>query len=139
MMEGYSDEAKTIRAKRISESKVGKKLSADHKKSLSKSNARYWLGKERSEETRRKVSENKKGKRLTDEHKVKLSMAHIGHISPRRRKIIQINSDGFVINEFDSISKAADILGIKARTAISNVLSGRSNSCMGFIFKYKEA
>jgi len=43
---------------------------------------KYWLGKKRSEETKRKISETKKGTSLTEEHKGKISLAIKGRKSP---------------------------------------------------------
>lgn len=40
--------------------------------------------------------------------------------------------------EFDSTIKAAKALKIKARTAIGNVLSGRTKTCNGYYWVYKE-
>jgi len=45
----------------------GKKFSAEHKRKLSENNARYWLGKHRSEETRSKMSLAGKGKKHSAE------------------------------------------------------------------------
>lgn len=61
----------------------------------------YWLGKHRSEETKRKISEaNKgkiawnKGKKHTDEAKIKMSMSHIGkkHSEETKKKISKNNA-----------------------------------------------
>ena len=53
-------------------------FSEEHKRKLSKHNARYWKGIKRSEEFKRKVSEANKGRKLSEEHKRKLSEAHKG-------------------------------------------------------------
>ena len=47
----------------------------------------YWLGKHRSEETKKRISEKNKGKHLSLEHKKKLSESHIGkHLSNEQKK-----------------------------------------------------
>ncbi len=71
-----------ITKERISQSKKGTKreFSEEHKKNLSNAlagdnNAKYWKGKELSEETKLKMSIAKKGKTFSEEHKKKISEA----------------------------------------------------------------
>lgn len=79
--------------------KKGKKLgsfSEEHKRKLSKHNARYWKGKHRSEEMKKKISEANKGRKLSEEHKRKLSEAkkdkkRSPHSEETRRKISEAN------------------------------------------------
>jgi group I intron endonuclease len=54
--------------KRMSDSHKGKVLSEEHKKNIKKNNAKFWLGKTRSEETKRLISKNRKGKCLDNKH-----------------------------------------------------------------------
>jgi hypothetical protein len=67
----------------------------------------------------------KKGNRKpkTEEHKQKL-----------RKSILQFNNNGELIQEFDSYTSARDITKIKG---IANVLTHRTKSAGGFIWKYK--
>jgi len=117
---------------------LGKKLSSDHIKKLTESNARHWLGKARSSETKIKISLKHKGKKLSNDHKYKLSQSHKGQISAKRKPIVQYDKYGNYINEHHSLKDAANALGIKSITGISNVLTGRSRFCKGYVFKYKE-
>jgi hypothetical protein len=97
--------------KLMSEAKKGKPLSDEHKKKIGKNNARYWKGKQHSEETKRKISLIHKGKHhspLTEfkkgytsrlgvktplETKLKQRLAHLGqkhseeHIRKQRESI----------------------------------------------------
>ena len=57
-----------------------------------------------------------------------------GHEKP----IVALYKDGTFYKEFESIVKATKELGIKSRSAIGNVLSGRSKSSGGFLWVYKE-
>ena len=50
--------------------------SDEFKKKVSENNARYWLGKQLSNETKQKLSKAHTGKPLSDEHKYKLSKSH---------------------------------------------------------------
>lgn len=89
-----SDELK----KHLSIKHTGKKLSKEHKDSLSKNNAKFWKGKTFSEEHKRKLSEAKKGKpsprknfKMDEGQKMKLS-----NIGKQRRFIRQ---DGKFLKE----------------------------------------
>lgn len=57
-----------------------------------------------------------------------------GHEKP----IVALYKDGTFYKEFESAVKAAKELGIKSKSAIANVLSGRSKSSGGFLWVYKE-
>lgn len=59
-----------------------------------------------------------------------------GAINGRARKVIQLDLLKNVIREFDTITEAAAQLSIN-RLGISNVVTGRSKTAGGFIFKYK--
>lgn len=121
---------------KISIANKGRKPDASAIENMKKSNARYWLGKERSDETKRKVSIKHSGKTLTEEHKIKLSLSKKGKPSNNRRIIYKFDMAGNFIREYPSILEASKGVS-RNSTAISNNLSGLSNSCGGYIFKYK--
>lgn len=57
-----------------------------------------------------------------------------GHEKP----IVALHKDGTFYKEFESATKAAKELGIKSKSAIGNVLNGRSKSSGGYLWVYKE-
>lgn len=57
-----------------------------------------------------------------------------GHEKP----IIALNKDGSFYKEYESTTKAAQELGLKNKSAINNVLKGRSKSSGGFLWVYKK-
>lgn len=56
--------------------------------------------------------------------------------NPRRRPVVQCDSDGNIVNEFASQCQAAIQLGI-SQGNIGSVLNGNRSTAGGFIFKYK--
>lgn len=54
-----------------------------------------------------------------------------------RKPILMCDKDGNIINEYNSITDAAQSNGISV-SAVGNNLSGRSKTCKGHIFKYKQ-
>ena len=76
-----------------------------------------FTGKKHSEETKRKISEVKKGK-----------------TAKNRRKILQVNKQGEVVKEWNSITEAQTELII---TGVGNALTGRSKTAGGYVWKYK--
>lgn len=54
-----------------------------------------------------------------------------------RKPILMCDKDGTIINEYNSITDAAQSNGISV-SAVGNNLSGRSKTCKGHIFKYKQ-
>lgn len=106
---------------KISLSKKGVPLSEKHKKSLSKSNAKYWLGKSRSDEVKLKVSIANKGKQYrlghkhTEESRKKMSESHTGKtISEETRKKMSEINKGKKLSE-------------KTRMKMSNSRMGNNN------------
>jgi hypothetical protein len=55
----------------------------------------------------------------------------------RSRRILQFEVDGTFVKEFESIAEANRELGASEKY-VSKHLRGRSKTCMGFIFKYKD-
>lgn len=76
--------------KHCSEAKLGKVLTAEHKKKISEANK----GKHRSEEHKRKISEARTGRTLSEETKRKISAAHKGKTisEEHKRKLIAANT-----------------------------------------------
>lgn len=56
-----------------------------------------------------------------------------GHEKP----IIALNKDGSFYKRFDSCTKASQELGLKSKSSINNVLSGRSKSAAGYLWVYE--
>ena len=54
-----------------------------------------------------------------------------------RKPILMCDKNGTIISEYNSITDAAQSNGISV-SAIGNNLSGRSKTCNGHIFKYKQ-
>lgn len=54
-----------------------------------------------------------------------------------RRKIIQYDLNNNIINEFSSITEAANFLN-KTRGSIQNCLAGRTKTAFGYNWKYKD-
>jgi group I intron endonuclease len=78
--------------KKMSDTKMGKICSAEHKANIGKSKSgsnNPWFGKVRPEETRKRISEANKGKRHTEESKNKMSKSKTGSVvsEETRRKI----------------------------------------------------
>ncbi|EIJ38110.1 NUMOD1 domain-containing DNA-binding protein [Galbibacter orientalis] len=53
----------------------------------------------------------------------------------RKKKVLQLELDGEVTGEFDSVSEASELTGI-SKTCISRVCRGEREQTGGFIFKY---
>ena len=64
--------------RKLSEMNKGKCLSSETRKLVSENNARYWLGKSRSLESRKKMSKSRKGKQLSHNHCKSMSMSQRG-------------------------------------------------------------
>ena len=98
-----------------------------------------WLGKKRSEETKRKISmtlKNKKKKPFTKKHIKNLSKSLINN-NRRSKTVLQYSKDGVFIAEYISAAKASKELGI-LQSNITGVCRNERKSTGGFIFKYKE-
>lgn len=123
---------------KLSKAHKGIKLSDEAKAKLSKNNARYWLGKHRSEETKRKISENNKGKtgywlgkHHSNETKEKISKAKMGTISTQRKKVICIETN--II--YESLTKASEETNINS-SHISQCCNNKRKTTGGFHWKY---
>lgn len=151
----HSDEVK----QKLSQMQIGKKLTEEHRKKISQAG----IGRIQTEETRKKLSEATKGKPKSETARKNMSESaknrppiseetrqKLSEISKSRvrtdewkQKIAQSNSkgvcqfdlEGNFIQEFNGAKTAADVLGIQ-RTSIVNVLTGKSKTAGGFVWRY---
>lgn len=110
-------------------------LSEQTKQKISLNHKKYWKGKSFSEQHRKRMSENNvkfwKGLKLSESHKSKLSESH-------KKKIIQIDKNGQIINEFLGIQEAALKTGF-SEIGIQQVLTkNKRKKIYGFDFQYKD-
>lgn len=120
-----------------------------------------FQGLRHSEETRKKMADAQRGKVVSEETKKRLSEAnkgkHCGILSPmygkpksqetiqkqydshrfQMRAIVQMTKDGTLVAEHCSINSAARSVGT-SKQAIGCCLRGKSKSCAGYVWKYKE-
>lgn len=116
----HSDQAKqkmSVAHKQIPSWWIGKKLSEEHRKHLSESH----MGSVQSEETKRKRAEKLKG------HKV--------NIDSLVKAVVQMDLDGNVIQEFESITDAFQKTGTRH---ITEVCRGERKQANGFKWKYRK-
>ena len=102
-----------------------------------------------SDETKMKISEATRGennpmygKKHTDEVKVKMSKNnHMngknGGLAPISKKVDAYSLEGEFMQTFDSMKEAGESIG-RSSTGINNCIKGRSKTCGGFIWKYKD-
>jgi group I intron endonuclease len=114
-------------------------------------NPRPWLNnnQERSEKLRQAnigkpkpegfgeiIRQKATGRICTDEHKQKISDGKMGKPHPKSGKhILQLDKEGNIIQEHNSIEEAAKCIG-KKRSNISCCLTGVSKTAYGFQWKY---
>lgn len=84
----------------------GKSLTEEHKKKISESHR----GKKQSEETKRKRSESSRGRKMSEEAKRKRidTLKNKGYI----REVRQYTLEGELVNTFESVKKANEVLGV---------------------------
>jgi group I intron endonuclease len=76
------------------------------------------------------------GRICTDEHKQKISNGKLGKPHPKSgKRILQLDKEGNIIQEYNSIEEAAKYIG-KKRSNISCCLIGVSKTAYGFQWKY---
>jgi len=116
----------------------------------------YRLGKNHSEESKNKMSKKKIGKIsprkncvVSEETRLKQSISKLGKNgnakgfkhseetkNKKRKLVLQFDSNGLIINEFNSVSETANYFSVSLST-ISKVLNKENKKYKGFIFKTK--
>ncbi len=100
-------------------------------------------GKTHSKETKKKMSESAKNRKQTlfgffgnhtEETKKKMSESKKGKPAPNRKSVLQIDLEGNIIKEWNSVVEAQTELNI---SGIKNVVTGRAKTSGGFYWKYK--
>lgn len=61
-------------------------------------------------------------------------IAEADGLSPK--KLVKIDRNGTILEEFQSISDAARKIGVK-RESVRDCVLGRQKTCVGYIWKYK--
>lgn len=85
-------------------------LTDKHKRSISEGNARYWLGKTHSEETKAKIRSSRACQTFSEKTRAKMGASKTG---VKNHKSKQIQIDGVI---YESINLASKILGIHSET-----------------------
>lgn len=93
-----------------------------------------FLGRKHSDETKSKMRASSRRTKHTEETKRIISVAKLGVPSKRRKIIIQYNLDHTPLKEYESITEATRISGVKS---INDCLSGRQKKAGGYIWGYK--
>jgi group I intron endonuclease len=121
-------------------------LSEETKQKISKANKgkpSSMKGKNHTIKTKKKMSESAKNReqnlfgffgKHTNETKIKMSEAKKGKPAPNRKSVLQIDLDGNIIKEWNSVVEAQTQLNIGG---IRNVVTGRAKTSGGFYWKYK--
>jgi group I intron endonuclease len=123
--------------RKISEAHKGKIVSEEARRKMSMNNAKTGTGKKLSPADINRLITARHANPITEETRRKMSEAHKGQVSAQRKAVLQYDKSGNFIAEYESLAAAANELGC-LRTAISNNLVGKTRSCNGFTFKYKE-
>ena len=100
-----------------------------------------------SDESRAKMSKSASEKTLTEEHKantsktmkgVKKSASHVENIRKGLgKKVLQLDLEGNILNEYPAASFAAEAVGCK-RESIRDACKGRIKVCKGYKWRLKE-
>lgn len=107
---GQKEHRATDETKRkMSESKKGKKFTAEHCAKIGIANTKRKL----SEETKRKISEK------------------------RGKHILRFDLDGNFVKKYNSVKEAANSVGLKSVNSINNVIRGLSKQSAGFRWEYE--
>ncbi len=109
-------------------------ISEETKEKISKNHKKYWKNKKFSESHLANLSKSNprfwKDKKFSEKHIEKLKNCH-------KKKIIQIDKDGHIINEFLGIDEASKATGF-SKIGIQQVLTKyKRKTIYGFSFEYK--
>lgn len=88
-----------------------------------------------TEETKKKMSYAKQ--HLSDEARKNMSLAHIGQISARRKKVCQYTKDNQLINEYESVTDAANKNNYNI-SSIGDCCRGKLKTYKGYVWKYAQ-
>jgi group I intron endonuclease len=123
--------------RRMSEAGKGKIIPLSARQKMSTNNARYWLGKKRSEDTIEKNRQAHLGKTLTPEHRAKISAS-----SPReklseckRKRVLQMDLEGNPIKVWSSMKEAEQALIGRLTGQVSSCCNGKSKTAFGYKWK----
>ena len=98
-------------------------------------------GRKASEDTKLKMSKTRKGRKQSDEHIKHRAATRIGtHLSEekkKKRKIMQLNSAGEIIREFDSLSEAAKACNTTSQNIWMSANARRAKAG-GYMWRYAE-
>jgi group I intron endonuclease len=145
----HSEETK----KRIRESNIGKNLGKYPSKETRAKLSKAATGRKHTEESKEKIrlknigNRSRTGMTHSVETKEKIRNAQIGikknpesvyknFLAQKKKPIIQYDTDGNFLREYDGIRLAERITGIK-RQSLRFALTGKSKTSGGFIWKYK--
>ena len=109
--------------------KKNPKISMKLKELYGSGKIKSWnVGIKTNEETKKKISEKNLGKKMTEIAKKKISESkYVG--------VIMLDINNNIINEFDSIKTASEIMKIN-RCCISDCLNGRQKTAGGYKWKF---
>ena len=88
-----------------------------------------------SQERKERISQALTGRKISEEERRKLSEAHKGLPSGNRKKVIQLDLNGNIVNEFVSMTEANKTTGISL-VGISACCTGRNKTSGGYKWKY---
>jgi group I intron endonuclease len=127
---------------KIGDGNRGKTLTQETKDKISNNKERSEKlrqankGKPKPEGFGETIRQKATGRIYTDEHKQKISDGKRGKSHPKSGKhILQLDKEGNIIQEYNSIEEAAKHIG-KKRSNISCCLTGVSKTAYGFQWKY---
>jgi group I intron endonuclease len=90
-----------------------------------------------SEETKKIMSDRQKGRKATEKTKLKMSKLMMGHDGYNRKAILKLDLDGNILEEFSSVSEAAEKCGLGLKS-ISLVCRGEQTTPHGgFMWRFK--
>ena len=126
----------------------GKYDSWYNSKELKRQTSEQFKGRVWTDEQRQQISNSLKGRKHTEEEKSKVSEAlkekyangyvNEGQIKAVSKPVLQYTLEGELVNEFCSLSNAANFMGKKDPKQIRKVCQGKKDSVYGYIWKFKE-